>query len=248
MAKRMTHMPDPSLATRCRIDNNRFTKLDPINQRLKVELLKTNAGRRLSLQSQLFNVPEVLAHSDSGVMYKYISGLVPLRGALHLMDSTSNLTLVRRVGSVLATIHDRLDIPYDLTITLPSPYADADVVAIHGDFGLTNVQYQPETDTIYVLDWSTPAWLGQWCTHGSSDWDVALFIGALYYQRPRDPAGIARPSLIAKSFLAGYKDVRPLPSDASLRATANLAAIRTAHGYGSRSYLRIPSLMRMAML
>ena len=183
-------------------------------------------------------------------MTEHVSGLQPLRSALQrLPDTSEKAILAYRVGTVLATVHSSLVLAPAAMVLLPPPFDRIDVVPIHGDFGLTNVQIRSSDSTIYVLDWSTPDWLGTWCTHGSATWDIAMLLTDLMYQRPFDPNPVSHSTVIARAFLSGYNEVKPYVIREHREQIFEVARsyYRAARWHGP-AYLRLPSLTRLVML
>lgn len=180
-------------------------------ERLAIEAEKTALAHELAVTTNEFYVPRVLESSDQRLVLERIHGIVPLRRALRSMTSRNRQRhLAFRTGRVLAHVHSKLCIN-TRRLLMPHPFCDEDIVAIHGDFGWTNVQYAEDRDLICVLDWSTPSWLNAWCTHGSSGWDIGLFITDLFFFRRGDRREMGGPRPLGKAFLAGYRSIRPLP-------------------------------------
>lgn len=228
-----------------------FVKTDPVPERLQVESRKALAASTVADAGTLFRVPHLLELSENRSVSTPVFGLSSMRCVLHEMGNSveRKVLLAGRIGRILATIHRDLDLPLAPGTSLPPPYAEPDIVAIHGDFCLGNIQIKSETDQIYIVDWSTPAWCGHWCSHGSSAWDVGVFLCSLFYQRPGDPMWISHGAAIQRAFLRGYQEIRSF--ELARHRSQILQVARTfflaERGY-SRPYLRLPSLARLVLV
>lgn len=174
-----------------------------------------------------------------------LSGVRPLRRFLPQLTTHAASNIAQQVGAALATIHVNLVIEGPAT-TLQLSNATNTCTAIHGDFGLWNVQYDTHTGTPAIFDWVTPQWLGEWCTHGPPAWDLSLFLVDLLYMKPLDRTYIRRAGEIRDAFLAGYASVRPIPEDLSPVLTATLRRyLASSATSGTIRVLRLPSLSRL---
>lgn len=228
--------------------NGVYVKRDEIPQRMQLEVIKARAAHDLAVGSKLFRVPRVLYARGDSIGFEHIEGLGSLREYWGVSALGSSLDVANRVGRSLACIHSGLALDDDQQFPMGSPFNGPSVVPIHGDFGLKNVQISSVDGEIYILDWSTPLWLGDWCSEGSAEWDLGLFLVDMFYQRPGDPARIPQTKALAREFLRGYAGNRRIDTGRLRRGTRSVARqyFRMARG-GFARYLRIPGMVGLAI-
>lgn len=202
-------------------------------------------GAAIGAQTQLFSVPQVVSFSDGQLATRRVPNLVPLREALHRAKGRESVTLVATVGRCLAAIHTRLEPgEEEPSIGWQGSFAGPDVVAVHGDFGMTNVQVCADDSGVVILDWAAPAWAKKLGSRASSHWDLSLFLVDMNYQRPGDPRYIRRTHKLAREFLGAYWNERRMhPATQGLQG--NLARMTVNYyrhaGTGLRRLARLPS-------
>lgn len=155
-------------------------------------------GQRVGRESALFCVPDVRSYDDARgeIVFERIENAELLDQMLRANAPPEGL--MSRAGSALAAIHS--------AARPATEQADADEVALHGDFGCGNLYYCRAKDKLWILDWSPGYWLGLPvdARFGSSSIDLATFLVSLFYHRPMASNAISRPESLALSFLQGY--------------------------------------------
>lgn len=227
--------------------NGTFWKDDPVPERLDIAVRKQIAGVELSGNGQVFRTPAILEVTGGGVRMEQFTSITPLRRFLPSIETTAMADVLFRVGKALGTIHTDLAVPGTHS-TMPWTRSREPSTPIHGDFGLWNVHFDGDRGLVAILDWSTPAWLNRWYTHGPPAWDLALFTVDLMYMWPREENFVMHASTGRTAFLAGYHSIRPLPRDLSpmTRHVAGLY-LRSPATDGTIRALRMPSLARILM-
>lgn len=169
-----------------------------------LEYQKSRLGAAIGAQSGLFSVPSIIdADLPRGrLVFARVDGLVPVRA---LLSEPGWARTCDRAAAVLVAIHAQLDLPPAIRRPVP-PELDAPVpaAALHGDYSPTNLQCQPRTGRLWVLDWSAPTWLDQAATVGPVSIDLATFVLPLFWQRPAGPATVPSPEQRAGRFLDAY--------------------------------------------
>ena len=170
------------------------------------ERLRTLAGTKVGQQTGLFVVPEIVSFDDARgeIVFERLH-LVGLQEALS--DRARSMELVGRAAGALAAIHARMESSETATRTNAgtmgiSPHRE--IVPLHGDFGVTNVLYLPNSDRIAIIDWANAAWIGIDADLGAPEFDVAVFLMSLFHRRLFGPWPIARRHAVARHFLASY--------------------------------------------
>ena len=173
-----------------------------------LEVAVTRAAHQLACESDAFYVPEVLDwQPHSGVLsLEYVPNLQPLSACLNQPGPAT--TLVHRLGRVLGLVHTRLDLPPDVALPAPAPWSaePPDQVVVHGDFNLTNICLQPETDRLVLLDWSTGPALPFVCTHASRYLDLVNIVRCLFLQQPRLIRAARHFNIRRQALLEGYQN------------------------------------------
>jgi len=175
------------------------------------ERLRTLAGQLVGQQTGLFVVPEIVAFDDA--RGEIVFERLPLSGLQEaLSDPDRGMDIFGRAAGALAAIHARMESSEAATRTNPgamgiSPHRE--IVPLHGDFGVTNVLYLPNSDRIAVIDWANAAWIGIDADLGAPEIDVAVFLMSLFHHRLFGPWPIARRHAVARHFLARYASASP---------------------------------------
>ena len=162
-----------------------------------IERARTQLGARIASECGLFEVPEILSYEDETgeITFRYIHDVVTLRE--HLVRR-ADPQLMARVGQALAAIHDT-----DGICCRPD-------VFWHGDYGVGNVLYSAERDTITIVDWANARWthepFGRSC--GRAGYDLGGALVALFHHRPFGHMYIPRLEALGAGFLRGYAGAR----------------------------------------
>lgn len=172
---------------------------------IAIERTKTMAARRIAEETGLFYVPLVVGHDNPGALsLEWLDGLTRLST---IVEAGGAHAVFERLGSAIASIHQRLDLPSQMRLPLPAPWGPdnglGDPVFVHGDLTTYNVCLQEDTDRLVILDWSTAPHLGTRGTFGSPYFDVALLFANCSYT-PSAKAGALSLSPCFESFLTGY--------------------------------------------
>lgn len=206
-----------------------FLKTAPTSRDAVMEAEATMAAHNVGSQSGFFRVPRVLSAVDDTLEFEYIPGIVSLRSALAGSEPMAAEGLIRRVGQSLGVAHRDRRPPAGFGFG-----GVVDPVWVHGDYSLTNVQYHRVDDELVILDWAPPRWQPL-PPVASSQWDLALFLVDLHYQRFRDPLLIRCQGDLTRAFLEGYASVRPVAASGFRRTVATTAA---ANYLGARRPLK----------
>ncbi len=202
-------------------------------------------GAEIGAQTRLFSVPTVLSYSDGHLVTSKVADLVPLREALHRAALEEGVALVETVGRCLAAIHDRLSAGKEgPTIGWKGTFVAPDVVVVHGDFGMTNVQVRRSDSRIVILDWAAPAWASGLGSRASSHWDLSLFLVDMNYQRPGDPRYIRRTHDLSQAFVRAYwteRSMHPAIQGWQRHLTRMTANYYRHAGTGLARLARLPS-------
>jgi hypothetical protein len=122
------------------------------------------------------------------------------------------MEMVGRVAEALGAIHEQME-AIDGAIKLHSGTMgtgpERNQVAFHGDFGMRNVFYLPESDRVAIIDWSNADWMGLDADLGPPEIDVAVFLMSLFRRRLFGPWPISRRHDLARHFLATYSAASP---------------------------------------
>ncbi len=204
------------------------------------EAERTESGRTVGRATGLFDVPAVLSYSDGWIVTQHMPDIRALRSWLHWQhDERLRLEMMARVGGALGSLHALARVSTQ-PAAIASRWHCSDVVAIHGDFGLTNVQVSTD-GRITILDCAAPAWAPPLGCMASSHWDLALLLVDLHYQRPRDPLRIDGTRHLARAFLDGYRGWREVDLRSLRGSTAAMTYRYYRSGEGMRRALRLPS-------
>lgn len=171
------------------------------------EVIASEHGRRIGSETGLFGVPRILSHdTSSGVIeFERIANELHVRRALcegRLPEGT-----MKALGACLAAIH-RSTPPESVCDVAPALFASGQETKpafLHGDFQIENILYESKGNTLFVVDWSAPAWLGGQGNRGPAWIDLGTFIISLFVRRPFEKDRIHLPGEHADQFLTGYR-------------------------------------------
>ena len=171
-----------------------------------LEVETTKAALTTAAKTGAFAVPQILAvdKRENVICFEYIPSLTPLSGLLEQAGSTESSTIMKRVGNALAAIHtgqmvNRKTIPIPIHFTNHSTQS-----YLHGDFNLANIQIDPATDRIVVLDWAFTPLGNQTGNWGPVYWDLAWMLNSIFTFPPFWGAGYRGRLSLADNFLKAY--------------------------------------------
>lgn len=204
------------------------------------EARRTEAARVVGRACGLFQVPPVINCDNGWITTQFVEGIIPLRTWIHRQPSAQGRRFqLAQVGTALGHFHAMASSPTQ-AVTGSGRWHAWDLVPIHGDFGLTNVQVDPK-GRLTILDWAEPAWAPALGPRASSHWDLALLLVDLNYQRPRDPLLIPEVKRLSRAFLDGYRAVRGIDLGRLRRSVAVMTFLYYRGARGARRALRLPS-------
>ena len=186
------------------ISRNTFTKKgDPTLMRVEVE--KCRRAFEIGRDCKLFRVPQVLDYDNSNgvAVFERIDGIKPIINAVSWGNEYSALAEI--LGSSLAIIHEKLTLPNEMIVPLPSQltFPGCDVF-IHGDLSVYNVCVEKHWPPIVILDWQMTSMHGGQATYGTRYFDLMWFIYNLLY-RPTIRYLFGNPvSPVSRKFLEAY--------------------------------------------
>ena len=227
-------------------------------QQLCLELEKTRVGAQVGRASGRFDVPRVLGYdlAELSITFQRLHGFHSVRETLFASENTDDILI--RVGQALAALHNQDPLPTrssscfpDLGVERTPPH-----VLVHGDFCVTNLLYNADSDTLVFIDWSPPPWSSSGGIHGPCYLDPSTLVGSLFIRRPFEPLSIRHPQRRAQVFLESYRAQLRHPfvieefrayfaahlsafvdADRRLRAKLRLAACRPSLA-SARSFVR----------
>ncbi len=172
------------------------------------EVLASEHGRVIGHETGLFDVPQILSHDASGGMIEFerISNELHVRRALS--EGRLPVETMKALGACLAAIH-KTSPPQgvcDIAADWFTPDLNLAPVFLHGDFQIENILYETLRGTLFLVDWSAPAWLGGQGNRGPACIDLGTFILSLFVRRPFERFRIPQPEIYADHFLAGYTE------------------------------------------
>lgn len=174
------------------------------------ERLRTMAGREVGQRTGLFVVPEIVTFDDSRgeIVFERLK-LTGLREVL--ADDGRSMELVGRAAAALAAIHGHMKLADEATGHRGGIGIGAGRVAVplHGDFGMRNIFYLPDSDDIAIIDWANAEWTGVEGDRGLPEIDLAVFLISLFNHRLFGPGRISRRHEVARHFLATYASASP---------------------------------------
>jgi hypothetical protein len=181
---------------------DRIVKVQPpeISRR---ERARTLAGQTVGESTGLFVVPRILEFDDAGG--RLVFERLPLTGLLDVLENPERgAATLARVAQCLAAIHRLMQVDGS-----PGPAYGRPLVAVHGDFGLTNVLGLAGSDGLAVIDWANASWLSFSGELGPPELDVATFLVSLFHRRLFYPKQVASRHEVARHFLATYSSASP---------------------------------------
>lgn len=175
--------------------------------RTRIELAKTQCGAAIGRATSLFATPRIISYDTNAgsITFERLHGLCSLKQALS--SSPSPRRLIERVARSLAAIHNDLVLAGDYAVPLPDfgVTLRARSVFVHGDFSTTNIFFAAQHDEMFVIDWSTPAWLAAGVgSVGPCYLDLGILLQSLFDSRPFGPYPIRDPAGLGRTFLDVY--------------------------------------------
>jgi hypothetical protein len=191
---------------RCIVDKDRRILKKYISlESFEYELSASSAAYSVAKASGLFYVPKILEYNSEElwVDFEYLPALIPL-GQYVYSRNPQLLVLMEQAGVILSIIHKTLHL--NKKKTLPGILnCDGQQVFIHGDFNLTNVQYDLFSKKIVVIDWALTPRANMVCNWGSPYFDIAWMVNSLFYDLPWLRFDYQFRTHLAKIFLESYK-------------------------------------------
>jgi len=149
---------------------------------MRVEVEKFRKAFEIGKDCGLFRVPKVLDYDETkGVaVFERIKTIQPVRDALFMTSQVKSI--MEMVGRSLAIIHQKLTLPREMIIALPTEIDfPGTEVFLHGDFNGYNVCFEEHSSMIIVLDWQTAAIHGGRATYGSRYFDLLWFVNYMLW-------------------------------------------------------------------
>lgn len=150
-------------------------------ERMRVEIEKTTRAFDIGQRTGLFRVPKVVEYDEHrGVAaFEILSHLVSIRQKLTF--GSDQQSVAERTARALAAVHDLLELPEEMTISLPDELREeGNAVFLHGDFSFNNVFLDTRSDELVILDWQMTKIHGGAATYGTRYFDVVWFINNLF--------------------------------------------------------------------
>jgi hypothetical protein len=94
--------------------------------------------------------------------------------------------------------------------------AERELVPLHGDFGIRNVFWRADAETLAIIDWSNADWTGFTADLGPPEVDLAVFLISLFHRRLFGPWPLAHRHELARRFLQAYAAAAPFGVDIGL--------------------------------
>jgi Phosphotransferase enzyme family len=173
------------------------------------ERLRTEAGGEVGRKTGLFTVPRILAFDDA--LGQITFERLRLENVRHLLSNgQQGPELLEHTGRALAAIHGGMKIT-DAATTQGDLGTDPNrqPVPLHGDFGIRNVFWLPESGSLAIIDWSNADWTGFTGDLGPPEIDLAVFLISLFHRRIFGPWPLRQRHLLAGRFLAAYSESAP---------------------------------------
>jgi hypothetical protein len=146
-------------------------------------------GNKLGRESGLFYAPEVKDYNiaEGWIRFEYLHDLVPLRSIKKKPELMT--LLIEKAAKALVYIHDNFKLDKRDIVLLPleieMPGKEIPRAFLHGDFNTDNVQFDPASQGLVILDWSLSPLFDKPATWGTVYWDVLWFargiLGLRYY-------------------------------------------------------------------
>jgi len=172
---------------------------------IRIEAEKTRLAHQLGERTGLFRAPRVLACDADRLDLERIEGIGPLASAFR--QAPEGDRLMARIGRGLAAIHDTLAGDISLFTPLPDPWLgdEKELVVLHGDLNLQNVQLDLQNWSPVILDWSITPRLGLNGTLGPREFDLAWFVRSMFFVWGRSwPLMNKFTNEAARTFLKSY--------------------------------------------
>jgi len=150
-------------------------------ERLRVEVEKTMRAFDIGQRTGLFRVPELVEYDElRGVAaFEKLAHLVSIRQELTFGSDHQSVT--ERTARALAAVHDLLELPEEMTLSLPDELREeGNAVFLHGDFSFNNVFLDARSGELVILDWQMTKIHGGAATYGTRYFDVVWFINNLF--------------------------------------------------------------------
>jgi aminoglycoside/choline kinase family phosphotransferase len=197
------------------IEGERVVKNQPPYESRR-ERLRTEAGGEVGRATGLFTVPRILAFDDARGEITFER--LQLENVRHLLSSgQQGPELLERTGHALAAIHSSMTITEAARVQrdLGAVEANGPPVPLHGDFGIRNVFWLRDARSLAIIDWCNADWTGFTADLGPPEIDLAVFLISLFHRRIFGPWPLRRRHLLARRFLAAYKESAPFGFDAA---------------------------------
>jgi hypothetical protein len=138
------------------------------------------------------------------------------------------MDLAGRAAVALAAIHGKMEADPGAQRGAGGPGTGRAraLVPLHGDFGMRNIFYVAESDSLAVIDWSNADWIGIDEALGEPEIDVAVFMMSLFNRRLFGPWSIPQRRELGRHFLKTYASASPRGLD--LDALARIVAATKA--------------------
>jgi hypothetical protein len=165
------------------------------------------AAYQLSVESQLFCVPPILAEDThlGTITIAFIPGLVSLKDYLANADCGAEMSAC--VGRALGLLHRELHVAPEHVVKAPPPWLGEpdEQTLVHGDFNAINLCVDNASDRLVILDWQSSPALPFWCTSATRYLDIVQLIRSLLLQQHSFLAGNRFFSNRVRAFTAGYE-------------------------------------------
>lgn len=193
------------------------------------ERLRTLAGAEVGRRTGLFTVPDIVSYDDARgeIVFRRLR-LMSMREALSQPARAG--VLMSRVAEALSAIHAGMK-PIDGAVHLPESTRGTDParvhVPLHGDFGMRNLFYIPDTDGLAIIDWSNAGWMEIDVDMGPPEIDITVLLMSLFHRRFFGRWPIRGRHKVARRFLETYAARAPQGLDLeSLRESVSVSSPR----------------------
>lgn len=145
---------------------------------MRLEVVKTEAARRVGEETGLFHVPEILAHDvkEGRVSYRLVRDVEPV-GFVETAERLGE-GLPERIGEAAAAVHRLLHLPDEFNRRLPSDllWPKVPEVTLHGDLTGRNILVRRKDGALFLTDWVTSYRIGETNTLGPPWFDLGWFV------------------------------------------------------------------------
>lgn len=154
-----------------------------------MEAKMTRKAYELSRNCKTFRVPQVISY-DSFTGELELELIENIKPIYTLLPGSNDMLkkIVSTAGECLALVHSELSFEKKDIIRIPGELDIDDDgkndVFFHGDFNLSNVQYDFRDNSLVILDWSLTPLFGVSANYGPRYWDIAWMVNALFAFRP----------------------------------------------------------------